>query len=78
MFFLVAKEDYKEIIKIFLNNNININIKDNNRNTILDFVVLVVYKTTVKIFLSKKVDINSTNSEGNTVFYQIAIYQLIF
>jgi ankyrin repeat protein len=67
--FLAAEEGYKEMVAMLLDSGANINAKDSNGSTALDFAVSAAHETTVEVLLSNKADVNSTDLDGNTALH---------
>jgi len=59
----------KEALEWLLSKNGNINVKDNNGKSLLDFAIRNKNKEIVKILLQKGLDINSKDNNGNTALF---------
>jgi ankyrin repeat protein len=58
---------FKKAVKILLNENVDVNIKDANGQTVLMYVSGNGYNEAVKMLLNENVDINIKDANGQTV-----------
>ncbi|KAJ5302288.1 hypothetical protein N7508_007151 [Penicillium antarcticum] len=75
--FLAAEEGHKGMVEMLLESGSNINAKDSNGSTALDFAVSGAHVATVELLLFQKANVNSTDSGGNIALHWAATHEPI-
>ena len=77
VFNLVQKNKLNKIVDYIKKKNLDINIRDNNNNYLIEYIIYKNEDKILKYLLTKDLIIDFINSNGKTIFYYIIKFNYI-